>query len=168
MTSTRPVQASERPTAHHRTTGRLRGDAGQAGGFEVIAFGLLVFVCGSLLIATAWAAVDIKLATDAATRDASQAYVEAPDETSATLAADLAARQAIESHGRDPNRLVDLQITPVDGYGRCARIEVSAAYPVPAVTLPWIGGIGEAILIRSRHSEVVDPYRSGLPGAAAC
>ena len=57
----------------------IRDEAGQAGGLEGIAFGLLIFVLGTLLIANAWAVVDTKLAVTAAAREAARAFVEADD-----------------------------------------------------------------------------------------
>jgi hypothetical protein len=45
---------------------------------------------------------------------------------------------------------------------------VTVAYPVPALSLPWIGGYGEGFVVRSSHSEIVDPFRAGLPGVATC
>ena len=46
------------------------------------------------------------------------------------------------------------------------RVE-SLTYEVPAVPLPWIGGLG-AIEVASTHSERIDPFRDGLAGAAEC
>ena len=45
-----------------------------------------------------------------------------------------------------------------------------AEYEVPALSLPFIGGYGRApFRVRSAHSEIVDPFRSGVPGEAeAC
>ncbi len=147
---------------------RCRGDLGQAGGAEMLVFGLLVFVGGTIVVATAWAAVDIKLALGAATRDAARAYVEAGDSAAATSAADAAARAAIAGHGREPARLVDLTIDTDGGFGRCARVTVRAGYPLPHATVPWIGGVGGATVIHASHSELVDPYRSGLAGPSRC
>ena len=37
------------------------------------------------------------------------------------------------------------------------------SYEVPTFRLPWIGGFaGSVVTATGRHSEVVDPYRSGL------
>jgi hypothetical protein len=150
-------------------TGRCRGDGGQVGGFEMLAFGLLVFLCGSIVVATLWAAVDCKLALSAATRDAARAYVEASDAGSAHASADAAARAALVGHGRNPAKLQELTIAPVEGdFGRCARVVATARYPLPAVTLPWIGGLGEGLTVRASHSELVDPYRSGIRGSSSC
>jgi hypothetical protein len=81
-------------------------------------------------------------------------------------AAEAAAAEAVDAHGRAPERLV-LQRTG-DGFARCARVTFEARYPVPAIALPWIGGFGEAFTAAARHSEVVDPFRSGLEGTATC
>ncbi len=151
------------------TGARCRGDAGQVGGIEALPFGLLIFVVGSLLIANAWAVVDAKFATDAAARQAVRTFVEGEDERLARADAIAAGLAAIEGHGRDPDRAT---VAPVGGLTlmRCARITFAAEYDVPALSLPFIGGYGPAPLhVRSTHSELVDPYRSGVPGSAvAC
>jgi hypothetical protein len=139
------------------------------GGIEALPFGLLVFVVGSLLIANAWAVVDAKFATDAAARQAVRTFVEGSDAPSAERAAIDAGLAAIDGHGRDPARAT------VEAVGeavlvRCARVTFAASYEVPALTLPFIGGYGTApFRVRSTHSELVDPFRSGVPGSAeAC
>lgn len=145
---------------------RGRGDRGQVGGMEALPFGLLIFVLGSLLIANAWAVVDAKFATDAAARQAARTFVEGSDPDTALLDAEAAGRAAIAGHGRDPARAV---IHPVGSpeLVRCERATFEATYEVPALSLPLIGGYGRApFRVRSRHSELVDPFRSGLPGQA--
>jgi hypothetical protein len=149
-----------------RRRGRLQGDRGQVGGIEALPFGLLVFVVGGLLLANAWAVVDAKLATDAAAREATRAFVEAPDLAAALEAADAAARQSVNAHGRDGDRAEVAPIGPV-GFARCERVTIEVAYDIPAITLPLVGGWGSSPFpVRSRHSEVVDPFRSGVPGEA--
>lgn len=150
-------------------TNRCRGDLGQAGGFEAVAFGLLIFMIGSLVVTSAWAAIDVKLAVNAASRDAARAYVEAPDAESAWVRADAAARAAIAGQGRDPARLHDVTIEPLGApYGRCVRMVAVVAYPMPVLSLPWVGTLGDGIVIRASHSELVDPYRSGGAGPSSC
>lgn len=146
-----------------------RDDRGQVGGIEVVPFGVLVFVIGSLLIANAWGVVDAKLAVTSAAREAVRAYVESPDGATALAAADAAAREAIDGHGRNGSRAT-VSVEHPDGgsFGRCTRAVVVVHYPVPALALPWIGGYGRAFDVIARQSEIVDPYRSGLPGAATC
>jgi hypothetical protein len=47
---------------------------------------------------------------------------------------------------------------------RCARVVVEVSYDVPTVSLPWgIGFGGTVMTARAVHSEVVDPYRRGVP-----
>ncbi|MFL6204627.1 MAG: hypothetical protein ACJ739_04695 [Acidimicrobiales bacterium] len=151
------------------TGARCQGDAGQVGGIEALPFGLLIFVVGSLLIANAWAVVDAKFATDAAARQAVRTFVEGDDEATAREDAIAAGLAAIDGHGRDADRA---RIAAVGGLSltRCARVTFEAEYDVPSLTLPFIGGYGPAPLhVRSAHSELVDPYRSGVPGSAvAC
>jgi hypothetical protein len=148
------------------TSARLRGDAGQVGGIEALPFGLLLFVIGSLLVANAWAVVDAKFATDAAAREAVRTFVESTDTASAMTEADRAARAVLAGHGRDPDRAAVRPIGETD-LVRCARVTYEVAYEVPALTLPLIGGYGTApFRVRSSHSELVDPFRSGLTGDA--
>jgi hypothetical protein len=143
---------------------RCRGDAGQVGGIEALPFGLLVFVVGSLLIANAWAVVDAKFATDAAARQAVRTFVEAEDPGRALDAARDAGLSTIEAHGRDPSRAV---VRPLEdpSLARCTRVTFEVVYAVPTLSLPFVGGYGPAPFeVRSSHSELVDPFRSGLSG----
>ena len=147
-------------------TRRARGDAGQVGGIEAIPFGLLIFVVGTLLIANAWAVVDAKFATDAAARQAVRTYVESTDPDAALGEARAAGLDAVEAHGRDAVRAT---VGPVGdaSLARCERVTFEAVYEVPALSLPFIGGYGRApFRVRSVHSELVDPFRSGVPGEA--
>ena len=51
----------------------------------------------------------------------------------------------IASHGRRPE-LASVHVHH-DGdrpFGRCVRVTVEVDYPVPALRLPWIGGLGHA------------------------
>lgn len=148
------------------TTQPCRGDSGQVGGIEALPFGLLIFVVGSLLIANAWAVVDAKFATDAAARQAVRTFVEADDPDAATADARTAGLAAIDAHGRDAGRAI---VQPVGDpqLVRCERVTFEAVYEVPALSLPFIGGYGRApFRVRSTHSELVDPFRSGVAGSA--
>jgi hypothetical protein len=150
-------------------TRRVAGDAGFAGGAEVLPFAVLTFVVGALLVGNGWAVVDAKMAAAAAAREAARAYVEAPDQPRAQEYAVRAARDTVDGHGRDPDG-VRLVLDHVDGrsWGRCTRVVATVEYSVPAVALPWIGGFGRSIEVAARHSEIVDPFRAGLAGVAAC
>jgi hypothetical protein len=143
---------------------RRARERGAVGGLEAIPFGFLVFVVAVLLVANAWAVVDAKLAVNAAAREAARTWVEGDGGTGPARAA---AGEALLGHGRDPGRLV-LDLSAPTGFGRCAVVVVRASYTVPALALPWIGGFGDGFEVSSRHSERVDPFRDGVPGAAAC
>jgi len=150
-------------------TPRLHGDVGQVGGIEVLPFGLLIFVVGSLLVANAWGVVDAKLAVTTAAREAVRAYVEAPDGDLAAVVADEAARSVVAGHGRNPDRVrIGVAHDGDEPFARCVRTTVTVSYDVPALSLPFIGGYGDAFDVRASQSEIIDPYRSGLPGSARC
>jgi len=146
--------------------GRLCGDSGQVGGIEALPFGVLIFVLGTLLIANAWAVVDAKFATDAAARQAARTFVEGVDADVALADAQAAGRAAVAAHGRDADRVI-VQAVGTLVLARCERATFEAVYEVPALSIPLIGGYGRApFRVRSTHSELVDPFRSGLPGQA--
>lgn len=124
---------------------------------------------GTLLVANAWGVIDAKLAASSAAREAARTYAEAAtaDSGDAWAAAREAAKDAIEGHGRDWRR-ASLG-PPADGrIDRCRRFTVEVRYDVPLVAVPLLGQHGRGIEVTARHSEIIDPYRSGLPGTAAC
>jgi hypothetical protein len=145
-----------------------RDERGQVAGIEALPFGVLLFVVGALLVANAWAVIDAKMATDSAAREAARTYVEAPDHETGLLDATAAARDAIAGQGRDADRLVLHGPASADEFTRCNRITFSARYDVPAFALPLIGGFGSGITVTSSHTELVDPFRDGVGGEAAC
>lgn len=147
-------------------SGRGRGDAGQVGGIEVLPFGLLLFVVASLVVANAWAVIDAKATVDSAARAGVRAAVEAPDPATAAARADAAARHVLERSGRADDATVDVEA--VEGFARCAPVTVRATVHVPTVHVPWLGGVGGGFDVTEQHGGIVDPYRSGLPGSAAC
>lgn len=148
---------------------RCRGDDGQVGGIEVIPFGILTFVIVLLVIANAWGAIDADLATTAAARDAVRTYVEAPDEWSAGVGAIVAAHEAIAGHGRSAsNTQVAVSYPDGRGWSRCSRVRITVRHPMPAIRVPIIGGFGHGFDAIATSSEIIDPYRSGLPGSATC
>jgi hypothetical protein len=148
---------------------RLAGDRGQVGGIEVLPFGVLVFVVGALLITNAWGVIDAEVAADAAARQAVRTYVEAPDAATAAARARLVAADTLAGHGRRSD-LMTLRIERADGapFARCVAVSVEVDYPVPALRLPWVGGYGHAFDVTGRQTELIDPYRSGVPGQATC
>ncbi len=143
-----------------------RGEEGFAGGAEGLVFGLLLFVVGTLLVGNAWSVVDTKLALDAASREAARTYVEAPDGPDAASEARQAATTTMEGYGRDPGSgSVVIEGAP---FGRCVRVTIAVSERAPLVELPLLGIAGHAEEVTAEHSELVDPYRSGLPGTALC
>jgi hypothetical protein len=139
---------------------------GQVGGVEALVLGVLVFVAGLLVVSNAWGVIDAKLAASSAAREAARAYVEAPSADAAAVAARQAARDAIAGHGRTPSRANVVQLS--GGFARCDRVTFEVSYPVPLVRVPFLGSAGAGFTARARHSEIVDPYRSGLAGTASC
>lgn len=138
-------------------------ERGYAGGFEVLPFGLLVFVAGSLLLTNAWAVVDGTIAASAAAREAVRAYVEAGSAEEAHRSAVDAGLATIDGHGRDPARAA-ITWTSGPSLARCARNTIVVRYKVPTLTVPFVGSFGGGFIETSgQHSELVDPYRSGLP-----
>lgn len=142
----------------------MNDEAGQVGGIEGLVFGVLVFVFGTLLVANAWAVVDAKSAASASAREAARVFVESSGD-GAGVAAVEAGMLAFEGHGRERERA---SVIRTAGSGaRCDRVVFEAAYVVPLVSVPVIGGVGRGMRVSARHSEVVDPYRSGLGAEAA-
>lgn len=148
---------------------RFRGDCGQVGGIEVIPFGILTFVIAMLVIANAWAVIDADLSTTSAAREAVRAFVEAPDEESAQIRAASAAQQAFQGQGRSTGATsLSISYTGSRGWSRCSRVTVTVHHPVHAIRVPLIGGFGHGFDVVASQSEVIDPFRSGLPGDAQC
>ncbi|MDT7548845.1 MAG: hypothetical protein QOE84_1239 [Actinomycetota bacterium] len=136
------------------------------GGVEALVFGVLVFVAGVLVVSNAWGVLDAKLAASSAAREAARAYVEAPSVDAAFVAARRAAGDAMAGHGRSPARTTVRQLGGT--FVRCSRVTFEVSYPVPLLRVPFLGSAGAGFTARARHSEVVDPYRSGLAGTAHC
>jgi Na+-driven multidrug efflux pump len=149
-----------------RHSGHEPNEAGFVGGFEALLFGLLIFVAGTLLATHAWAVVDTKAATEAAAQQAVRDYVEAASPAAAASQAKQGAAAALAGYGRSAGRV---RVRLVSGsFGRCQRITIAVSYPAPVLMLPWVGRVGAAEWVRADHSELVDPFRSGLPGSSTC
>ena len=143
-----------------------RGERGQAGGVEALAFGVLVFVVGTLLVGNAWAVIDAKLAVASAAREGARTYAESG--TSGAEAAAPASRAA-DAAAKTLGRTADVTIQLDDaGYRRCARAVVRVSTSVPVIRLPFIGVRAGHIAVSADHAVLVDPYRSGLPGVTRC
>lgn len=141
---------------------------GFVGGFAGLLFGLAIFVIGTLLVAYAWSVVETKAAASAAAREAARSYVQAPNAVVGIDAARQAALAALTGRVSSPGRAAVELTSGV--FGRCQRITFSVSYPAPALELPLVQTIGPlgGHMVRAEHSELVDPYRTGLPGVARC
>jgi hypothetical protein len=164
----RPARTSRRRAAHRLgPCAGHRRDRGAIGGIEVLPFGLLLFAVGLLFVVNVWAVVDAKLAAGAAAREAARNAVEAADGASALAGAHDVAIETLAAHGRDDPSRAQVGTSIDRPFGRCARVTVTVRYTVPAISLPWIGGLGNGVDTVATHSEVVDPYRRGL-AAGGC
>jgi len=162
---TRNPTGGRAPAAGQR---RRRGDRGQVAGIEVLPFGLLVFVSAVLVLANAWGVVDAKMAVTAAAREAVRAYVESPDQSGAAAAARRQALAILADYGRaDAQNAVAVAVSG-GSFRRCARVTVTVSHPVPVVAVPFIGGFGQLDPVSAAFTELIDPFRSGVPGEAQC
>lgn len=141
-----------------------RGEAGQLGGLEALVFGVLVFVFGTLVIANAWGVLDAKAAVSAAAANAVRAFVQ-EDPHDPEDAARSAAIETISDSGRNPSRM---ELTLTGARARCGTVVAVVRYQIPLVSVPLLGGFGHAFTVSATHTELADPYRSGLAGEATC
>lgn len=155
------------PVRHHdRPLAAPGDDAGVVGGTEVLPFGLLIFVCGSLLFVNAWGVVDTRFAVASAAREATRAYAESTDPGVGRQAAHDAAGEAIAAYGHDPEGLA-LE-GPSGALVRCGTVTSTATYQVPAIRIPVIGGFGDGITVSATHTARVDELAAGLPEGSQC
>jgi len=163
-----PAQRGQRPTGiSHGTPHETGHEAGQVAGLEIVPLSLLIFVAGALLLANAWAVIDAKMVASAAASRAARAYAETPagfDSGRAWSQAAAAGAETFAAAGL-PTERVGLTPAVEPGPLRCARVVVEAWVEVPRLVVPWLGGFGRGLDVHARHSELVDPFRSGLDGA---
>ncbi len=150
-----------------RARARERDEAGVVG-FEVLPFLVIVFVLGTLVFAQFWAVLDAKLTTASAAREATRTFVEQPG----PAGTNAASRQALDAGRRvlTGNQLTSKgTIKPVGSLSlrRCDRVTFEARTTVPNMA-PARSANRAQIVVVSRHTEVVDPLRSGLTGKARC
>lgn len=169
--------ALTRPSDRSRSWGRdVTGEDGFVAGGEALALGALVFVVGAILAINAWGVVDAHMAADAVAREVARTLVEADpgpglagtlQAVGAEVADDMGhgdgvtlgyGAGAASSIGGDPGGLLQ----------RCQRVTVTATLTSTTVRLPFVGGWGAPWTVSGTHTEVVDPFRSGLPGEASC
>ena len=138
------------------------------GGVESLLFGVLVFVAGSIVLGTGWAVIDTKLAVQAAAREAARAWVESDGSDAAWGVAMSRAREAFAGHGRKADALEVKQPVPAADIRRCAPVTIEARASIRVPAVPLIGRAARHVTVVGRHTEVVDPYRSGLPRGPGC
>lgn len=137
-------------------------ERGTVGGVEVLPLCLMVLVGFTLLVVNAWAVVDARGVADDAAREGARAFAEAPAAVDPWAEARRAVDRTIGATGRATERTT-MRITTV-GPLRCSAVTVEVASRVPTVLVPG-RRVGPLLgVVRSRHTTVVDPYRSGLGG----
>lgn len=145
---------------------------GVVAGAEALAFGVLIFVIGTLIVVNAWAVVDTKMAASAAAREAARVVVESDDLPYASLRhrAQTVAQATVDGHGKELAQLgtVSFGLGPDGRLTRCERITVVVPVSLPTVKLPLVGGFGGTYVVRGSHTEIVDPFRSGLGAERDC
>lgn len=142
---------------------RWHDQTGAVAGIEALAFGVLVFVLGTLLVANLWAAVDGRSAADGAARAAARAVVTGGLDGDPDARAHRAATDALSAHGVPAGRLAEVSLR--GALARCGVVEVTVAHRVPLVVLPSVATTRAGVTVRATHAAVVDPYASGLPAA---
>lgn len=138
---------------------RVDAEAGFVAGLEALAFGVLIFVLGTLVVVNAWGVVDAKFAASAAAREAVRAAAEASDLDQQGPLARAAAAQALDGHGVDEGA----EVQPLRvGLTRCQEVAFRVRIEVPVLILPGLTERVAPFVVVAEHREVVDPYRSGL------
>ena len=133
-------------------------DSGAVAGAEILLFGALVFVALFLVFAQAWRIYEAEAAATAGARQATRTYVDSDggsvaDATNAGLEALV---QLGHHHGA-------ITVHAASGFVRCGVVVAEATVVVPELPLPLVGSLlGHTAA--ARHSELIDPLRSGLAG----
>lgn len=139
-------------------------DGGFVAGLEALAFGVLVFVFGTLIVVNAWAIVDAKFATNSAAREAVRAVIETAGsgltDTVVEERARLQAQRAASSHGFAPSQV----LVRTGEIGRCGgdAVSIEVQVTIASLLVPGVDGWGDRT-IASTHAELLDPFRSNLP-----
>lgn len=136
---------------------------GAVAGIEALAFGVLVFVLGTLLVANLWAVVDGRSAADGAARSAARAVIASAPGGDPGGVARTAAADALTAHGVPADRVPE--VTVAGDLVRCGVVEVTVVHRVPLAVLPQLGARRASVPVTATHAAVVDPYASGLPAA---
>ncbi len=136
---------------------RRYDDRGFVAGADMLIFGVVTFLIGSLLIINVWAVIDTSLAVSAAAREGARAYAETGENgADARDAALKGANQTISNYGKTGPVTVKFS----GSHARCALITVTVEYDVATVSLPVFGDLGTRT-VTADHSNLVDAWRSG-------
>lgn len=138
---------------------RLLDERGFVAGADMLIFGVLAFVMGSLLVINVWNVIDASFAVSAAAREGARTFTEADPDT-AWSESQSRMLEVMDEYGRG-DRAVAPQLPAVGNYERCAVITVTAEYDVALVRLPIFGQFGTMTRVSASHSERIDAYRSG-------
>jgi Flp pilus assembly protein TadG len=144
-----------------------RSERGQAGA-EAVAIALILGIAIVLLFANVWVLVDAKMRVGEAAREGARAIVEAntpgdsPTQTARTAGSEafLGASRLVHA----PEYVVRAD----NGFGRCGRVAVQVRARIRTITLPFVGRWSPDFEVQSTHSEIIDPFRSGLTGELTC
>lgn len=139
----------------------VRGERGAAGGAEVLAFGVLLLLAGSLLTTNLWSIIETRVAIDAAAREYMRSYTRSTDRSTALANAEQAARSTLAARGTP---LMDLRISPParEQFGPCGLATVRLEATVPAARIPFVGELGSA-RVDVTHRALVDAHREITP-----
>ena len=138
---------------------RRNDEGGFVAGAEMLIFGVLAFVMGSLLIINVWNVIDSSLAVSAAAREGARTFTESdPDVAWAQSQARMI--EVMNEFGRG-DRAVAPSLPAIESYQRCAVVTVTAGYDVALVTIPLFGQFGTMTRVEASHSSRIDTYRSG-------
>jgi len=152
------IHSSSREWTRSAWQRRRNDDRGVVAGSDVLIFGVLAFVFGSLLIINVWAVIDASLAVSAAAREAARTYVES-DPNTAWGDAEARAREVMADYGRN-SRPIEVNRSAT-AYNRCDAVTISVDYSVPLIDIPIFGEFGSLGDVGSSHTERIDAYRSG-------
>lgn len=146
-----------------RAWSHLRSEGGFSAGAEVILVGSLIFVVTWVIGINSWNLLTADMAVQAAAKEGARAFVEAQP-GSEHAAATTAVTNAATAMDRPTIELRELSGNLV----RCERITVTTGVSIDLLMAPFIQWSPGTVDVSDVHSEVVDPFRSGLPGTAGC
>ncbi len=147
--------------------GKRQSESGQAGA-EAVAMAIIFGVFIILLFANIWTVVDTKMRASDAARDIARQLVESP----ADKITDANAKLILASQPWKARQLVEQPVAamlePTAPAQRCSRVVVAVTVRVRAIIFPFAKNWAPGFNVGSRHSELVDPFRTDLPGDGLC